>query len=110
MSDRQGTFGSDWEGFEDRRVAAFFAFHKANPHVYALFVRFALQAAARRNNFSARCVFHRIRWATQVESTGDDFKINNNWSPFYVRLFEIDHPEQKGFFRKRAAAADTADL
>ena len=30
-----------------------------------------------------------------------DFKINNNWFPFYSRLFEHDHPNYRGFFRLR---------
>ena len=86
-------------------------FHEANPHVYELFCKFALQAAARRPRFSARTVLHRIRWATTIETDSDDgFKINNNWSPFYVRLFEIDHPELAGFFEKRTAIADAREV
>ncbi len=95
---------------EERRpktlAETFAEWHEKNPHVYALFVRFALQAAERRPYFSARTVLHRIRWHTTVETVGDDYKVSNNWSPFFARMFERDHPEHKGFFRMRDSAAD----
>ena len=94
----------------DPRILAFERFHRLNPHVYGLFVRFANQAKSRRPRFSARTILHRIRWETMVET--DDpagFKINDHWSPFYVRMIEKDHPEFAGFFEKRGAAADTME-
>lgn len=91
----------------DPRVQAFLDFHARNPHIYQLFCRFALQAAARRSRFSARTVLHRIRWYTSVETDDPQgFKVNDHWSPFYARLFEQDHPEHAGFFEKRRALAE----
>ena len=31
----------------------------------------------------------------------DGFKYNNNYTPYYVRLLEKEHPEFIGFFEKR---------
>ncbi len=86
----------------------FEAFHAENPDVYQLFERFALEAAnAGRKRFSAYTVAGRIRWYTSVETrdpTG--FKINNNWIPFYARMFHERWPRYAGFFEMRAAVAD----
>ena len=34
----------------------------ANPHIYDMFKSFALQAAIYKNRYSAKSIFHRIRW------------------------------------------------
>lgn len=82
-------------------------FDKANPTVYSLFRRFAGEALdAGRDKYSARAIFHRIRWHTEIETRGDRFKVNNNHSPFYARRLEWEEPRFKGFFRSREAAAD----
>ncbi len=84
-------------------------FHKENPHVFDLFKRFAFQAlASNRGRFSGRTIIHRIRWYTRVET--DDptgFKINDHWSPYYVRMFVAEFSEHEGFFEMRRAIADT---
>lgn len=91
----------------DARLIAFEQFHRANPHVYEAFKRFAKEARQRRDHFAARDIIHRIRWWTEIESNdADGFKINNNWSPFYARLLIKDDPTFAGFFELRRAAAD----
>lgn len=86
---------------------AFDKFHAENPHVYRLFVRFALQAIeSGRPRFSARMIGERMRWYTMIETTDRDFKLGNNCLPFYVRIFEADYPDHAGLFSKRRALAD----
>lgn len=75
-------------------------YHADNPHVYEAFRKFALESAARRPHFSARAIFHRMRWQTMITGN-DEFKINNNYSAFYARMFENDYPDLKGFFETR---------
>ncbi len=85
----------------------FRAYHTNNPAVYELFEGYALDVIERgRTRFSARTIFERIRWYTNIETTGTCYKINDHWVPFYARLFMKDHPEHKGFFQLRPAAAD----
>ena len=39
-------------------------------------------------------------------TTDKDYKINNNYKPFYSRMFMSEHPKYKEFFYKRASKAD----
>ena len=76
-------------------------FHKSNPNIYDMFVKFSLAAAVRNKNYSARGIFHRIRWETSVHSDDTAFKLNDIWTAYYARKFMEDHQELKGFFRLR---------
>jgi hypothetical protein len=86
----------------------FEAFHAENPHVYQLFERFTFEAiSAGRKRFSARTVAERIRWYTSVETRDPaGFKLNNNWAPFYARLFHERWPAYDGLFELRKSVAD----
>lgn len=89
--------------------AKFDAYDAANPGIYALFKRFTFEMIrAGRIHYSARTIIHRIRWHTDLYAeSGDGFKINNDFSPFYARRFEAEFPEHNGFFLKRSSVADT---
>ena len=92
---------------KDPRVEAFERFHKENPHVYKKFCEFALEAAAVRDKFSARTVLHQVRWWTDIKTQDPaGFKICNNWSPFFARLFMRDYPKYEEFFVLRGSVAD----
>lgn len=82
-------------------------FHQANPRVWELFIRYAKKATAAVPHWGCRAVFHRIRWYAQIETKSvDRFKINNNHSPYYARLFEQEFPEHAGFFFTRITRAE----
>ena len=53
-------------------------FHKQNPHVYDLFQSFTLDVIARgHKHYSAKAVFERIRWHTDVETKCErEFKLS----------------------------------
>lgn len=81
-------------------VEKFKAHHRDNPKIYEMFCRFALEAAARRDYFSARAVFERMRWETMMtEKTNSGFKLANGWIAHYARLFMKDYPQYPNFFR-----------
>ena len=90
----------------------FLSYHADNPHVWELFEKFTLQAIrSGRGSFSAKAVFERMRWHARFETTGDEFKINNNYTPDYARMFEEKHPQYKEFFSKRQRLAnDTIEI
>lgn len=76
--------------------------HLQNPDVYRLFEAFAFEAIDRgHRKLSAWLVVNRIRWETAVVTSGDDFKISNDFIAFYARHFMEQHPEHQGFFRTK---------
>jgi len=78
-------------------------YHRENPHILPLLVRFVNEAMeSGREHYSINAIFERIRWHLDIETTGDAFKLNNNYRSRYVRLLEKEHPEYEGFFFKRA--------
>jgi hypothetical protein len=86
--------------------SAFCQYHQDNPQVYVAFKDFTWKTIARGfKHYSAKGVFELVRWHTGVAGN-DQFKINNNYTPFYARLFEKDYPEHAGFFRQRESKFD----
>ena len=102
--------------FGDPRVAVFKTkleiefdkFHGNNPHIYELFKKYVLQVIERGfQHYSARTIIHRIRWHTSVDTTDPEgFKINNNHSPYYARMFLARFPQHAGFFRNRKVSGE----
>jgi hypothetical protein len=90
------------------REAEFWKHHDVNPRMYELFNQFAGQAVVRRPRYSSDAILHRIRWFTDIESTGEPFKVNDHYSAYYARLWMRDHPEHAGFFETRATRVRTS--
>jgi|TARA_R100000479_G_scaffold107943_1_gene54167 hypothetical protein len=82
------------------RKLKWWEWHKANPDVYDLFVKYSFEAIeAGRKRYSQWAIINRIRWNKEVETTGcDEFKISNDHIAFYARLFHAHYPEHKDFF------------
>ena len=78
-------------------------YHKEHPEVWENFVRFTLEKVkAGYKHYSAMGVWQRMRWELSVGADGEsEFKINNNYVPFYARLFHRAFPQYAGFFRTR---------
>ncbi len=91
--------------FDDKpsRMAIFLKHHEENPDMWKAFERFTFQAvAAGRKRLGANMVIERIRWYTQVEERSSVFKVNNNWAPFYSRLWNQKHPAHDELFVLRS--------
>ena len=71
-----------------------------HPDIWLMFEKFSLQVAAKRQYFSAKCVFHRVRWETAIGNTGD-FKIDDGWISHYARKFAKAHPQYENLFQFR---------
>ena len=71
-----------------------------------MFKKFAFQAInSKRPYYSAEMIINRVRWETMVKAnTG--FKIANEMKAFYSRLFVLDHPSYKNFFKNRLSVCD----
>jgi hypothetical protein len=83
--------------------AKFQQFHADNPHIYELVKKYTFEVIATgRQRFSMLSIFERIRWHTNVETTGFSVKLPQNTLPYYSRMFMRDFPEHDGFFRTNA--------
>jgi len=77
-------------------------YHRDNPHVFRLFKQYSEQALDRGyTKFSAKAVFERLRWHYQMETVGDDFKLNNNYTAYYARLLMQSDIRFQNFFELR---------
>lgn len=77
-------------------------YHKKNPHVYDLFEQYTFMVIKRGfQHYGAKGIMERIRWHSDIETTGDRFKVSNNHTAYYARYFHHLHPEYEGFFRTK---------
>ena len=83
------------------------SFHKENLEIYKLVERFTFAIINRGfKNYSINSIFERIRWHTDVETTGTEFKLSNNHRAYYARYFMHNYPEHMGFFRTKRTTDD----
>jgi hypothetical protein len=80
--------------------AKFNEFDADNPEIYQYFEKFAKQVAAHRDYYSAKAIFHRVRWETMITGN-DEYKINDGWISHYARKFMEKNPQHEGFFKTR---------
>jgi len=92
---------------DDKAVRKFKEFHRENPHVYELLRELALDLRDRgHKHYGINSLTEVVRWHHALETTDDDFKLNNNYRPFYARILMDNEPRLAGFFRLREAVAD----
>ena len=86
--------------------AAFEQFHRDNPLVYETLVRLATEWRGRGYQ---RCgigmLWEVMRWEVSMSTTGDEFKLNNNFRSRYVRKLVGEHPEFGEMFEMRELKA-----
>lgn len=75
----------------------FLVYHKAKPEVWQHFERFALSVwESGRKKYGAKGIMERVRWHVEIESNNkEDFKVQNNFTAYYARIFLIKYPEAK---------------
>ena len=79
----------------NRWEEGFWAYHDANPHVYARFAELANQMRETgRRRYSSATIISVIRFETDLnaDDPGSRFKINDGYSAYYARLFLINNP------------------
>lgn len=82
------------QGFRD--------FHGANPHVYVRLVELARQLRERgHRRVGMKMLFEVLRWEHALRTTGDDFRLNNNYTAYYARLVMEREPDLDGIFETR---------
>ena len=76
-------------------------YNKENPEIYSMFEEYALKASKYRKKYSAKIIFHIMRWDTMIGGYDTDYKIDDGWISHYSRLFMENHPDLNNFFELR---------
>ena len=87
-------------------VRRFCNYHRANQHVFEEFHRRAIEMRATgREKYSGWVIINRIRWDYDLRTTGDVFKVNNDFIALFARLLIHEQPSFQGFFELRRMKA-----
>ena len=88
------------QGIDSDTVDLFLKYHRNHPEIWDNFERLALEVISKgKTKWSARAIFNVLRYEFEIKSTlGEDFKINDHYSPYYARVFHFKYPEYDGFF------------
>lgn len=74
----------------------------ANPHVLDAFIGLALQAKRTgRQRIGAKLIVERLRWEYMIQTGGDDFRLNNNYTSRLARAAVGQRPELEPLFEFR---------
>lgn len=88
-------------GYSPDKVETFIAAHTESPDVWQAFEHIALTLIAMGKKAGAIDILGRARWETHIEG-GREWKVNNNYAPYYARIFAAKYPEHRGFFEFRS--------
>jgi len=80
----------------------FSEFHAANPNVYIVIKRIALDLKRRGfRKAGMKAIFEQIRWRYALQTRGEAYELNNNYTSHYSRLLMQQEPGLAGFFETR---------
>ncbi len=73
-----------------------------NMHVWHAFVIETIKVQQKGfKHYSARTIIHVLRHHSAVSENGSQWKINNNYSPYLARLYDLVYPKKSGLFEYR---------
>ena len=88
-------------------VERFEAFHAANPHVAAGLEHLAAEwLGAGHRKVGVKALVERLRWEAGIRTSGDDYRINNDFTSHYARLLIERRPEWADAIETRALRAE----
>jgi hypothetical protein len=91
---------------QDRIQAAFERFHKENPHVLDRLLELTDEYLMQgHSKVGIGMLFEVLRWTEDMSTTGDAFKLNNNYRSRYVRLMLKRRPDWADVFSTRELVA-----
>ena len=88
---------------QDSLYSKFLRFHAENPHVYRLLVSLAREWNRKTNGrpLGIKALFERARWEFGLQTQGDEYSLNNNYTAFYARLIMSREQDLNGMFSLR---------
>lgn len=86
----------------DKITEKFKVFHDNNPHVYEELVSLARQVKdTGKSKYGIKALFEVVRFHYDIKTTGDYFKLNNNYTALYARMIMEKEQDLKDFFSLR---------
>jgi hypothetical protein len=78
-------------------------FHENNPHVYRNLRALALGMRRQRGKkrVGIKMLYEVLRYQYDIQTAGEEFKLNNNYTAYYARLLMAQEPELAGLFEVR---------
>ena len=74
-------------------------FDRQNPDFYKILNRLVADAKkAGINKYGIKGLFEVMRWHYQIEKRNGDFKVNNNYAPYFARKLMAQFDGLDGFF------------
>lgn len=93
--------------FKERK-AEWEDYHRENPLIWQYFEKFAFEAVDRgHRKISHWLIINRIRWEVYIVTTGEEFKISNNFIAFYARYWQENHPQYRELFNTKRMVGET---
>lgn len=87
---------------KEQTVKAFARFDRRNPKVYLGFRKLAVQALnSGKTRYGAWAIMNVLRWQSDTDSTGEAFKVRNDFISLYARKLAKDDYRFKTFFTFR---------
>lgn len=88
-------------GIDVRTINKFLQWHKENPSVWQDFENMAMRLIKKGiARYGAKAIMEALRYE-RTYAYGGEFKINNNYSAYFARIFQLKHPQYKSFFETR---------
>jgi hypothetical protein len=81
----------------EETIDAFIESFLANKSVWAQFEIYTLAAIESGKKVGAKAIMERVRWESEVERC-EEFKVSNNWTAYYARVFAIKYPHHRNYF------------
>jgi hypothetical protein len=80
----------------------FEAFHRANPTVYKALKTLALQMQAKGvKAYGIKGLYEILRWQFSLQTSGEPYRLSNDFTSRYARLLMAQEPRLEGFFATR---------
>jgi hypothetical protein len=95
------------DGYELQSINKFIEYHKANKKIWEVFEQAAVQLCNQgKTRLSSKALFEDLRRSEVIQAIYKDWKVNNTYSSFYPRIFELYYPQFKGRFEMRSVGLD----
>lgn len=86
----------------DKTADKFLDWHAKHPDVWRAFKKMTLALIdAGKKSYGAKAIMEVIRFNHDIQG-GKEFKISNNYTAYYARIFAIQHPSHQNFFQFKA--------